>query len=148
MCLTINMTIHKKENKKYVPFVAETDLRVYKCLDYENGEYCTPFQYLPIVFENNMKHLHANIILESFNKIHVGIHSFHDIWYVISTTNQFHKSSGTKKHWAVIPKGSKFYIGIAGDVVSEDLIIFKRRKDYRAYKKEHDVKNMETFYKI
>ena len=33
----------------------------------------------------------------------------------------------TGMHYAIIPKGTKFFIGCEGDVVSEKLIIYKRK---------------------
>ena len=42
------------------------------------------------------------------------------------------------KHWAIIPKSSKYYIGVDYDVVSDNLIVFRTREDFRKYKKEHE----------
>ena len=51
MCLIISKVYHKEDNNRNVKcFVAKEDILVYKCLDCTDGEYSTPFQYMPIVF--------------------------------------------------------------------------------------------------
>lgn len=146
MCLTVNTRIHKKNGYKYIPFIAETDLMVYKCIDHNSntGEYYTPFQYCTIKFKNGMCKMQSS--LEYTKNISFGIHGL----YSEKTANRMSTcftDSNTTKHWAIIPKGSEFFIGVDADIVSNNLLVFKTREDYRKYRKEHNVKILHTFLK-
>lgn len=140
MCLTIL----KNTNK----FVAESNILVYKCLDCEDDKYCTPFQYVPIYFNNgktelevkNFTYSHHIDILHISNTVNQGIHAY----YVYNETKEVCKAfgycCGTKTHYAIIPKGAKYYVGNKGDVVSTKLIIFETEEDYKNYVENNDEK--------
>lgn len=135
---------------------AETDLLVYKCLDSSNGEngveYCTPYQYLPITFNDGVCNMKSKLEGKS-NYVHIqhidiGIHSFFDKFSADATAMQFHKQDGTKVFYAIIPKGAEYFFGCDGDIVSNKLVIFKYKKGYTAYAKENIVKKASSLFGV
>ena len=147
MCLYINTTFHKKEKA----IVAEQSILVYKVLEryvgkgYDN-RYHTPYQGKPINFcdeGDNMFFYKTTRMVKSvpseFNSnkcITKGIHAFSDKNTAIAEVNSYdERVYRMSLHYAVIPKGSKFFIGEDGDIVSTNLVVFKRKKDYTKNKK-------------
>lgn len=146
MCLTIKTTFHK-EGK---PIVAERSILVYKMLERYmgkgyNNKYHTPFVGKTINFcdeGDNMyfyktTRLQKDLSAYDSNKyISKGIHSFFDKKTAIDEADAYDERVYRMSiHYAVIPKGSKFYIGDDGDIVSTNLVVFKRKKDYDKNKK-------------
>lgn len=143
MCL-VKSDIHK--NNWDNPFIAQNNIVVYKALDTKtyNGvkNICTPYRYLPIVFFDGkcvMNESNMDIYGEFINK---GIHAYTTEERCKITCNMFHDETGTKKFWAVIPKGSRFFVGNGDDIVSDNLIIFKTREEFRKYKKDNKCVNL------
>ena len=128
MCLVVV----KGTNKR----VAKVDIFVYKCLDYFYGNfctpYCTPFYFFPIFFENGeyvLKVKNFTYNKSSNNKrVEEGIHSYYN-----KSAAQKLEKDGIEKHYAIIPKGAKYYIGNNGDVVSTELIVFETEEHYKKY---------------
>ncbi len=136
MCLVTSTFYHKKDNNRNVKcFVAKEDILVYKCLDCINGEYSTPFQYMPVIFEQG-KYVYNKIKMSQKigcgireNAIVTkGIHAYSTRGEAISFIRCFHKSNETSMYYAVIPKGSNFYIGSHNDVVSNNLIVYREKR--------------------
>ena len=133
--------------------VAENAILVYKCLDYnEDKTYCTPFQYLPITFDvDGVTILFADkkkfkpIKEDNGKVINVGIHAFTCKENAEHISSQFPE---TETHYAVIPKGATYYLGSGNEIASDELIIFKRRKDYSNFKKRMAIFNNVKEYKI
>ena len=135
---------------------AETDLKVYKCLDYNRSYdmYSTPFQFMRVEFDKNGKfafEMDADL-LNDFpgvcgkvvcKMVEKGMHAYRAKAAADIISAKFLKDDGTKTHYAVIPKGSYYYIGNKCDIVSNRMIIFKRKKDFDAYAKENKVKTVE-----
>ena len=136
MCLVISRFYHKKDNNPNVKcFVAKEDILVYKCLDCNDGEYSTPFQYMPIVFTKGKyvynkvkmsKKMYCGIRKNAI--VSEGIHAYSTRDKAIKVAKDFRKSNGTYMHYAVIPKGSNFYIGSHDDVVSNNLIVYREKR--------------------
>jgi hypothetical protein len=141
MCLTIKDTFHKKGK----PLVAERSILVYKMLERYagkkyNNQYHTPYMGTPINFcdeGDNMYFYKATRLQKDSIYISKGIHSFSDKKTAIDEVNMYNEGSlyRMSMHYAVIPKGSKFFIGSDGDIVSTNLVVFKRKKDYDKNKK-------------
>ena len=155
MCLVISKFYHKKDKKHNVKcLVAQEDILVYKCLDCEDGEYCTPFQYMPIVFTKGKyvydeANMDESVYCEagSFADIAVGIHAYGTKDAAFATCRDFYGSNGTSMHYAVIPKGSNFYIGIDEDVVSNNLIVYRQKRCFdKYYKGTIDIKEYINKY--
>ena len=139
MCLD-KSNIHMNDWAK--PFIAKNNIVVYKALDTKTLDgtkcICTPYMYLPIVFFEGKCVMHEpsmEIVLEKY--ILKGIHTFTTEERCKKTCDMFHDETGTKKFWAVIPKDSKYFVGEDDDIVSDNLIIFKSREEFRKYKKEN-----------
>ena len=141
MCLTIKDTFHKKGK----PLVAERSILVYKMLERYAGKkynslYHTPYMGTPINFcdeGDNMYFYKTTRLQKDSIYINKGIHSFSDKKTAIDEVNMYNEGElyRMSMHYAVIPKGSKFYIGDDGDIVSTNLVVFKRKKDYDKNKK-------------
>ena len=137
MCL-IKSIIHKKDYSK--PFIAEKDIIVYKALDhcdcFGNKRICTPYRYYPIVFVNGKCIISSVLPRSGSLYVDFGVHAFVNEEKIKRTCHFFPETKMTK-HWAIIPKGSKYYIGQEEDIVTNELIVFKTRKEFRKYRKEH-----------
>ena len=137
MCLITSNYYHKKDNNRNVKcFVAKEDILVYKCLDCINREFRTPFQYMPIVFTKG-KYIYTNVYMKKktfCNKmveggyVWSGIHAYRTMSRAFAVSKSFYEFDGTYMHYAVIPKGSNFYIGNNDDVVSNNLIVYRDKK--------------------
>lgn len=137
MCLT-KSAIYKKNYSK--PSVAEKDIIVYKALDHRDAItgkkiLCTPYRFHPISFTNGKCVMAGVLECENEICVNIGFHSYVNEGEVKRVCKTFPETKMTK-HWGVIPKGSKYFLGIKGDIVSNNLIIFKTREDFRKYIKE------------
>ena len=136
MCLIASNDYHKKDNNRNVKcLVAKEDILVYKCLDCNDGEYCTPFQYMPIAFTKGKyaynkvkmsKKIYCGIRKNAL--VSEGIHAYSTRDKAIKVAKDFRKSNGTYMHYAVIPKGSNFYVGQSDDIVSNNLIVYREKR--------------------
>ena len=139
MCLTIDGTLHKKNilAGKYKPYVAQENIIVYKALNKTKTKtsefWHTPYRYTTVVFDDDEYPAWSCELEDKFtydgryslklpHTIKRGIHSF------CSYRGAIKGIYSDAVFFAVIPKGTKFYIGIEDDgyrdVVSERLIIF------------------------
>lgn len=130
MCLIISKVYHKKDKSNRIKhLVAQEDILVYKCLDCEDGEYCTPFQFKPIIFTKG-KYVYDKVDMLDCTEesIEVGIHAYTIKKRAIKVSESFNYLNGTSMHYAVIPKGSNFYIGRDEDIVSNNLIVYREKR--------------------
>lgn len=138
MCLVVSKFYHKKDSNRNVKcFVAKEDILVYKCLDYHyyNGEYCTPFQYMPIMFTKG-KYVYNKVNMSQKRScgirenalISKGIHAYSTKNAAIALSKSLYGRNGASMHYAVIPKGSNFYIGNNDDIVSNNLIVYRDKR--------------------
>ena len=137
MCL-FKSIIHNKDYSK--PFIAEKDIVVYKALEhcniFELKYFYTPFMNYPIVFVDGKCIIFSVLKTNSSHYVGEGVHAFLNE-KMIKINELFPLTKKIVKHWAIIPKGSKYYIGTNEDIVSNELIVFKTREDFRKYRKEH-----------
>ena len=134
MCLTINSLLHPY----YKPLVAEKNIVVYKVLCHYVGAlpsvWRTPYKHYEIDFgvrgsvgRYEYPHTELNVFhgLGCFT-VNEGIHAF------CLPLNPLEK--GTYFDFkGIIPKGTKFYIGINDDIVAEDMIIFQNQQEFAEY---------------
>ena len=138
MRLVTSTFYHKKDESNMIKcLVAKEDILVYKCLDCENGEYHTPFQYMPIMFTKG-KYVYNKVNMPKSKlywnyTIGVGIHAYSTKGKAIMAVKDFHKTNGTSMHYAVIPKGSNFCIGNNDDIVSNNLIVYRDKRCFDRY---------------
>ena len=147
MCLTINRAIQALTKQgKFKAFTAKTDIAVDKLLE-ENGMVdglSTPYQYIPIKFRKGRVTLKArgfaSVTPEA--EVAIGIHAFYSR-KATAYELDYAKTMGWafKKFFAVIPAGSKFFVGREdnGDIVSNKLIIFESEDAYEEYCENHEV---------
>ena len=164
MCLYVDTNKHLANNS-FVPKIAETDILVYKLLCLcSNEEFITPYQGYPISFEKG-KFVYPKTEIGKINceffTIDEGIHSYFsksaiehilDIRYshidsknliVFENENEIVYNKYDSIHYAIIPKGSKYFIGIDGDIVSNNLIVFENEIVYNKYESTHKVTIIE-----
>lgn len=122
---------------------AKTDILVYKCLDFYGINYCTPFMYMLVNFNNGRAELKSQLIKTDKNCVEIGIHSYFNKNNAVATSRLFHATHGTSTHYAIIPKGSRYYIGKDDDTASERLIIFRTKKSFDTYCKTHLIEKIE-----
>ncbi len=143
MCLEKSI-LHKDDRDN--PFIAKNNIVVYKALDTKTYDgiknVCTPYMYRPIVFFEGKCVMHEPNMEICGNCIDKGLHAYTTEKRCKITCDMFHDETGTRKFWAVIPKGSKFFVGNEDDIVSDNLIIFKTREEFRKYKKENKCVNL------
>ena len=128
-------------------FIAKNNIVVYKALDTKNLDgvknICTPYMYFPIVFFEGKCVMNEPSMDIYGKRIDRGIHAYTTEERCKETCNLFHENNGTKKFWAIIQKGSKYFVGNGDDIVSDNLIIFKTREEFRKYKKENKCVNLD-----
>lgn len=146
MCLCIDLKYHKRKNNRAIPLVAEQTIFVHKMVEKDdNNHYYTPYNYMPINFDDEYgmffykttRFSYYNDGCSSTIYINKGIHSFTDIEEAESNNKYFSCLCGAdvRIYNAVIPKGSKFFIGRNGDIVSSNLVVFKNKTKYNKNKK-------------
>lgn len=139
MCLTIDGSLHKESilTGRYKPYVAQQNIIVYKALNKTKTKtsvfWHTPYMNTTIIFDGDEYPAWSCEIEDKFkydgrfscklpHTITKGIHSF------CRYRGALRGIVCDAIFFAVIPKGTKFYLGIEEngyrDVVSERLIIF------------------------
>lgn len=133
MCLIVEKGTNKRK--------AESDILVYKCLDnYCTNYYTTPYQNVPVYFKNGKCVMNTPHFSYERNGnrtiIKEGIHSYYRRIKAEYVELSYNHCFGTKMYYAIIPKGTEYYIGTNEDIVSTELIIFKTQEDYQKHKKK------------
>lgn len=160
MCLVVDTNIHRETirtnlyHKTPKPLVATENLLVFKwivkkrfgsCYGYDTYVDITPFMGKMVFFDKNgvatleseMENgfpftfdiqIEGDVVLYKINK---GIHSYR--CDNLDTDSPF----SPNHNYAIIPKGSLYYIGQEYDVVSDKLIIFDSKKALEDYEKEN-----------
>lgn len=136
MCL-VKSSIFKRNYSK--PLVADEDIVVYKALDHRNiftGEKVirTPYQFYPISFKDGKCVMDGYLECNRFKSVSYGFHSYVDEEKADMSCKCFPETEMTK-HWAIIPKGGRYFLGNDGDVVSDKLIIFETKENFMEYRK-------------
>ena len=154
MCLVINENIHEERmsyrdyTKLPKPFITQKDIHCLKVLlkvlkRTEKG-WITPFIKSSVPFNNGVATLEVE---KSRKKFPFGFE--YDVYGKQYLVNEGIHSLGYKNYGyidyqccffeAIIPKGSIIYFGMAGDIVSDKLLVFENKKQYKEYIKDKDV---------
>ena len=125
-------------SKEVIPRIAQEDIECFKILRKENGQWITPYRDYPIEFnvELTAKGEEDSSFLDIFGFYKVDKGYFHSCISKESTqeyakeirvayTRRRCKCPSLTGFKAIIPKGSKYYIGTRGDICSNKLIILK-----------------------
>jgi hypothetical protein len=131
MCLWIDKNIHPDLE----PLVADRDILVYKHLYYWENHKCTPYRFMPIDFSDGGM-THFPLVSLSLNKefkltreyadcVNFGYHAYRNSFQPLLVE--------CKQFTAVIPKGTRYFIGDSDDIVAEQMIVFS----YEFVRKEH-----------
>lgn len=147
MCLSLNLNFHKVKNNKPIALVAKQSILVYKMLEAKGKNYRTPYMNKAVNFDDEYgmffyKTTRFSIDRTYFYKkyhydVSRGIHSFFD-FDKANCAKDYHTNFGlnitTNIHYAIIPKGSKFYIGSNYDIASSNLVVFENETKYNENK--------------
>ena len=149
MCLCVYTAKHLINNS-LVPKIADTDILVYKLLSLSsNGNIYTPYQGYRIDFKEGTfvypqtKIGKLNGISFFVPYIDEGIHSCFSKNAITRIFNVRLYSNYDNIYYAIIPKGSEYYIGMDGDIVSNNLIVFENKEIYNKYESTHKVTIIE-----
>jgi hypothetical protein len=125
MCLTIDKNIHPELK----PIILDEDLVVLKMIELWRDVYCTPYKRMIVEFNKlytfdfrieTWQRNNGDIV----NDVYEGLHSFVELEKAQCWVSYYNKLDNP--HFivkAIIPKSSKVYYGISGDIVSNQLII-------------------------
>ena len=141
MCLSVNLGFHKVKNDKPIALVAKQSILVYKVLEIEGKHYYTPFISKGINFDNEYGMFFYKTTKFSIDRddqhhydVLRGIHSCIDFDKANCISGYFKIFGVSNIHYAIIPKGSKFYIGSDCDIVSSNLVVFENEAKYNENK--------------
>lgn len=153
MCLSVNLGFHKVKDNKPIALVAKQSILVYKVLEVEGKHYYTPFISKGINFDDEYGMFFYKTTKFSINRAYFfgqyhydvlrGIHSYFD-FDKANGTNGYLKNFGISNiHYAIIPKGSKFYVGSNCDIASSNLVVFENETKYNENKEYFGDKPIE-----
>ena len=141
MCLSVNLGFHKVKNDKPIALVAKQSILVYKVLEIEGKHYYTPFISKAINFDDEYGMFFYKTTKFSIDRddqhhydVLRGIHSCIDFDKANCISGYFKIFGVSNIHYAIIPKGSKFYIGSDCDIVSSNLVVFENEAKYNENK--------------
>ena len=149
MCLSVNLDFHKVKNDKPIALIAKQSILVYKVLEVKNKHYYTPYMLKFANFDDEYGMFFYKTTRFSFDKEYLskrnykhlvarGIHSHIDLAKANCTISYLKilcdLNAIPNIHYAIIPKGSKFYIGTEGDIASSNLVVFENETKYNENK--------------
>ena len=141
MCLSVNLDFHKVKNDKPIALVAKQSILVYKMLEIKNKHYRTPYMSKAVNFDNEYGMFFYKTTKFSIDRddqhhydVLRGIHSCIDFDKANCISGYFKIFGVSNIHYAIIPKGSKFYIGSDCDIVSSNLVVFENEAKYNENK--------------
>ena len=121
MCLTITGFRTRKEAREFKPFIAEKDIKVYKLLTEDNKSIFKYFQF-DKGYHYSVKRFTKNTEFGLYSRqwklnISKGLHAY------VSLKKAKEVQFGDEKIVIMyIPARSQYYLGINGDIVSDNLI--------------------------
>lgn len=145
MCLSVNLNFHKVKNDKPIALVAKQSILVYKMLEVKGKHYRTPYRSKAVNFDDEYGMFFYKTTRFSINRTYFcgqyhygvlrGIHSY----FVFDEANNINYYLNknfciSNVHYAIIPKGSKFYIGSNYDIASSNLVVFENETKYNENK--------------
>ena len=136
MCLDVNIKIHNPLCLKQ-PFIAQEDFWVYKILERDKGssKWYTPYRKMDIEFGKVYEV--EDMVANNNGEVNEGLHAF------FKRKACWHSSSFERVFVAVVPKGSKYYVGAGGELVSDHLMILKKKHVF-PWEKKHLFQNTLT----
>jgi len=155
MCLLINQKLHQTDvlNEWPAARVADRDILVTKMLrpqktiiPYFLTVTHTPARGYRIRFVKGTAtlkdefYLYRGLLLRENVYVANGIHAYTGVTTLsLGIINDCESLYGEIKHWAIIPKGTKYYIGDEGDIVAEKMVIFENDPAFIKYIKKNGV---------
>ena len=152
MCLSVNLNFHKVKNGKPIALVAKQSILVYKVLEVKGRHYRTPYMSKAVNFDDEYGMFFYKTTRFSIDRVRFfyqgreyreylvarGIHSHIDLAKANCTISYIKilcdLNAIPNIHYAIIPKGSKFYIGAEGDIASSNLVVFENEVKYNENK--------------
>lgn len=141
MCLFISTKYHHAVNKEYrAKKVGAKPILVHKLLEWDNGRLQTPYEYLPIVFENGQRTIYGEGFMsvhdkreEFFTEVEEGVHAYRTAESALDGILEAKENWDFEKFYGVIPTGELYFVGRDGDIVASKMIIFKSKRSLNKY---------------
>ena len=158
MCLSVNLDFHKVKNDKPIALVAKQSILVYKILEVKNNHYRTPYMNKAVNFDDEYGMFFYKTTRFGIDRVFLytqkyeylvarGIHSYIDLAKANYNKDWIQDccclNAIANIHYAIIPKGSKFYIGAEGDIASSNLVVFENETKYNENKEYFGDKPIE-----
>ena len=151
MCLCVDLNYHKVKKDKPIALVAKQTILVHKMIETDGRKLFTPYSCMPINFKDDeygmffYKTTRFSFLGNYYYYVERGIHAFTEIEVAEDSLRFLSTNCGekVKLYNAVIPKGSKFFIGKDGDIASSNLVVFKNKAKYNKNKKYFGDKPIE-----
>lgn len=145
MCLSVDLNYHKIKKEKPIALVAKQSILVYKIIEKDdNNHHFTPYSNMPINFDDEYGMFFYKTTKFSFENgygdyfyVKRGIHTYTEREDAENSVDFLSNGCGANVsiYNAVIPKGSRFFIGKDGDIASSNLVVFKNKTKYNKNKK-------------
>lgn len=135
MCLCVDVTKHYDNKGILLPRTATEDITVYKILFIDTFNLCIATPYVRFKVASDISHLPNTVLKATMDhnisiagpdacRVIKGIHSFVDFDTAKASIHTFANTFYFMVA-CIIPKGTKYYLGIDRDIVSEKLIVKK-----------------------
>ena len=144
MCLIVSSFWHGRYPK---PKIAKRNIHVWKGLmNFDNKPYLTPCRHAKILFLKGVAVQTADLQCKTrpyetglYYVVTEGIHAALTKRKVRAIFNEFVPLKYQSFHHAIIPKGSKYYMGgiFEQDIVSDQLLVFETEEAYKYYRKKN-----------
>ena len=144
MCLTVDKRFHGK-TRPFYPLWAEHDMYVYKILKkYRSGgetRYSTPYQHM--VVKSGYEYYASDFGIDTWSSNGQVSHGLHSWTKRQLAARDCSYRDGENVFVAIIPQGSRYFVGTEGDVVSEKLIMLNKRRVW-PWEKSKTLMNSDT----
>ena len=145
MCLSVSLNFHRVKDNKPIALVAKQSILVYKVLEVRGKHYYTPYMSKAVNFDDEYGMFFYKTTRFSIDRAYFGGQYHYGVLRGVHSYFDFDKANGTSDflnkifdvlniHYAIIPKGSKFYIGSNCDIASSNLVVFENKAKYNENK--------------
>jgi len=119
MCLIISIKHHKKINGSYKPKTAKKDLYCLKAVMDYDPESGRCLSYFKMRFQWKGILMKSSLSNPCMSSIDIGLHAYR----LHEPTYNWIDDHRDTIMLAKIPKGSKYYVGFAGEIVSDTMVL-------------------------
>lgn len=141
MCLFISTKYHHAVNKEYrAKKVGAKPILVHKLLERVDDMLQTPYQYLPIVFDNGQRIIYGQGFMSTHDKregfltaVDEGVHAYRTEESAVDGMLEAKPNWLFEMFYGIIPTGELYFVGRDGDIVASKMIIFRSKRSLNKY---------------